>query len=203
MTYPVQLDVTSPPRYDRVQLAIRVVVSIALGCLGITASWLTWLLFVALPVVAAIGVSTRGARPYLDELGPRLWRVLSWLLAFSAYMLLLTDRFPTGEPTGVAAEIQIDGQPTVSSALLRLLTSIPSGFVLGLLGIVSWVLVIAGAVMILIECRVPDGILAFQRGILRWQARLLAYHASLVEEYPPFSFEDAHQPRPGDRASMV
>jgi len=203
MPYPVQLDVTSPLRFDRVQLALRVVVSIALGCLGVTAGWLSWLLFLALPVFAAIGVSTRGSRAYLDELGPRLWRVLYWLLAFSAYMLLLTDRFPTGEPTGVRVEIRIDGQPTPGSALLRLITSIPSGFVLGLLGIVSWVLVIAGAVMILIECRVPSSILGFQRGILRWQARLLAYHASLVEEYPPFSFEEAHPQRPGDRASMA
>jgi hypothetical protein len=203
MTYPVQLDVTSPLRFDRAQLALRVVVAIALGCIGMTGSWLTWLLFLVLPVFAAIGVSTRGARRYLDELGPGLWRVLTWLLAFSAYMLLLTDRFPTGEPTGVQVEIQVDGQPTVGSALVRLLTSIPSGIVLGLLGIVSWVLILVGAGMILIEGRVPFGILGFQRGILRWQARLLAYHASLVEDYPPFSFEDTHQPRPGDRASMA
>ncbi|HEX7841670.1 MAG TPA: DUF4389 domain-containing protein [Kofleriaceae bacterium] len=203
MTYPVQLDVTSPPRFDRVQLALRVVVAIALGWVGITAGWLSWLLFLALPVIAAIIVSTRGPRHYLDEFGPGLWRVLRWLLAFWAYMLLLVDRFPTDENTGVDVELQIDSHPTVGSALLRLITSIPSGVVLALLGIVSWVLVIVGAVMILIECRVPAGILGFQRGILRWQARLLAYHASLVDEYPPFSFEDAHQPRPGDRASMV
>jgi len=203
MTYPVQLDVTSPPRYDRVQLALRAVIAIALGCLGVTGGWLMWLLYLALPVIAAVAVSTRGARSYLDELGPRLWHVLRWLLAFWAYMMLLIDRFPTREPTGVEVEIQVDGQPTPGSALLRLITSIPSGFVLGLLGIVSWVLVIAGAVMILIERRVPDGILGFQRGVLRWQARLLAYHASLVDEYPPFSFEDTHQPRPDDRASMV
>lgn len=203
MTYPVQIDVTSPLRFDRVQLALRAVVAIALGCVGVTAGWLSWLLFLTLPVIAAIAVSTRGARSYVDDLGPRLWRMLSWLLAFSAYMLLLVDRFPTGEPTGVTVEIRIDGQPTPGSALLRLITSIPSGFVLVLLGIVSWVLVIAGAVMILIERRVPAGILGFQRGILRWQARLLAYHASLVDEYPPFSFEAASLPRPGDRASMV
>jgi hypothetical protein len=65
------------------------------------------------------------------------------------------------------------------------------------------VLVIVGAVTILIDGHVPSGILAFQRGMLRWQARLLAYHASLIEEYPPFSFEDTQHPRPGDRATLT
>jgi hypothetical protein len=202
MTYPVQLDVTSPPRFERVQLALRAVIAIALAWLGITLGWLGFLLFLALPVIAATLVSTRGPQPYVDEVGPRLWRALSWLLAFSAYMLLLVDRFPVGEPTGVRIEIQRDGRPTTSSALLRLITSIPSGFVLAILGIASWVLVVVGAVMILIECQVPSAILAFQRGMLRWQARLFAYHASLVDEYPPFSFEDTH-PRQDNRASML
>jgi hypothetical protein len=35
--------------------------------------------------------------------------------------------------------------------------------------------------------------------MLRWQARLAAYLASLVEEYPPFSFE-ADPAQPGDHA---
>ena len=37
--------------------------------------------------------------------------------------------------------------------------------------------------------RIPPSILAFQRGVLRWNARLVAYHASLVEEYPPFALD--------------
>lgn len=202
MIYPVQLDVTSPLRFDRIQLALRLVLALVLGWLGVTGGWLTCVLFLALPVIAAIAVSSRGARRYVDEVAPPLWRALSWLLAFSAYMLLLVDRFPTGEPTGVRISVELDGRPTVGSALLRLITSIPSAFVLGILGIVSWLLIVVGVVTILIERTVPSGVLAFQRGVLRWQARLLAYHASLVDEYPPFSFEEA-QPRPGDHASMV
>lgn len=190
MPYPVQLDVASPPRYDRVQLALRLVLSLALGWLGVTAGWLWCLLFLALPVIAAVVISTRGSGPYVADFGPQLWRALSWLIAFSAYMLLLTDRFPTRESGEVRAVVQIEGQPTIGSALFRLILSIPSALVLAVLGFVSWILVIAGAVMILIEYQVPAGILGFQRGVLRWQARLLAYHASLVDAYPPFSFDD-------------
>jgi hypothetical protein len=202
MDYPVQLDVTSPPRFDRIQLVLRLALAIALGWLGITAGWLMCVVFLTLPIVAAIVVSTHGARVYVDDTGPKLWRAIGWLLALSAYMLLLVDRFPLGETGNVRIELRLTGQPTTSSAMLRLIMSIPSGFVLGLLGIVSSVMFVVGVVTILIDETVPAGIVAFQRGVLRWQARLLAYHASLVDEYPPFSFEEPHT-RPGDRASMV
>jgi hypothetical protein len=197
MTYPVQVEVASPPTYDRVQVALRVVISLALGWVGVSAGWVGLALFLALPVIAAIAVSTRGPQAYLDDTAPRVWRVATWLLALSAYMLLLTDRFPAGEPTGVQVMLRPDGHPTTGSALLRLITSIPSGVVLAVLGFVSSVLFVIGAVIILIEQRVPAAILGFQRGVLRWQARLLAYHASLVDEYPPFSLE-ARPAQPGD-----
>ncbi len=199
MTYPVQLEVTSPARFDRVQLALRLVLAIALGWVGVSAGWLGCALFLALPVIAAVMISTRGAQAYLDDTGPKMWRVVSWLLAFSAYMLLLTDRFPAGEPTDVQVQLRADGHPTTGSALLRLITSLPSGFVLALLGCVSSVLFLIGAVTILAEQQVPAWILGFQRGVLRWQARLAGYHASLVDEYPPFSFEAAPA-QPGDHA---
>lgn len=199
MTYPVQIEATSPLRFDRIQLALRLVIAIALGWVGVSAGWLGCALFLALPVIAAIVISTRGAQAYLDDTGPKVWRVVSWLLAFSAYMLLLTDRFPAGEPTDVQIQLRPDGHPTTGSALLRLITSIPSGFVLAILGFVSSVLFVIGAVMILIDQQVPTWILGFQRGMLRWQARLAAYHASLVDEYPPFSFE-ADPAQPGDHA---
>lgn len=199
MTYPVQLEVTSPARFDRVQLALRLVLAIALGWLGVSAGWLGCALFLALPVIAAVVISTRSAQAYLDDTGPKVWRVVSWLLALSAYMLLLTDRFPAGEPTEVQVQIRPDAHPTTSSALLRLITSLPSGFVLALLGCVSSVLFLIGAVMILVEQQVPGWILGFQRGVLRWQARLAGYHASLVDEYPPFSLEAAPA-QPGDHA---
>lgn len=199
MTYPVQIEVISPARFDRVQLALRLAIALALGWVGVSAGWLGCALFLALPVIAAVVISTRGAQAYLADTGPKLWRIVSWLLALSAYMLLLTDRFPAGEPTGVQIQIRPDGQPTTSSALLRLITSLPSAVVLALLGFVSSVLFVIGAILVLIDERVPAGILGFQRGVLRWQARLAGYHASLVDDYPPFSFE-ADPAQPGDHA---
>ena len=110
-------------------------------------------------------------------------------------MALLVDRFPTGDDDDVRIQIANTGRPTVGSALSRLVTSIPSGFVLLLLWCVSSVLWIVAAVSVVLGLAMPDSILAFQRGVLRWQARLVAYHASFVEEYPPFSFDtsDRHE----------
>jgi Domain of unknown function (DUF4389) len=202
MSYPVQLDVTSPPRFERVQVVLRFAIAIALGWLGSITGWLPGLVFFALPVIAATVVSTRGAQRYLDDVAPALWRAIRWLLALTAYMLLLVDRFPAGEATDVQVNVQVDAHPTTGSTLLRLITSIPSACVLGILGIASSVLFVVGVVTILIDGQVPRAILAFQRGMLRWQARLWAYHASLVDEYPPFSFEESES-TPSDRARMI
>jgi len=68
--------------------------------------------------------------------------------------------------------------------------------VLGLLGIVSGIVWIIAAVMVLIQESYPDGLYNFQRGVLRWEARLLGYHASLVHEYPPFALDTGPEPAP-------
>jgi hypothetical protein len=186
--YPVHVDVASPPRLERIQLLLRVALAVVLGWLGITAGWLVCTMYVLLPVIAAIAISSRGSTGYPTEVGPKLWRVLAWLLQLSAYMMLLVDRFPTGGDYPARPEIRFTGQPTIGSALLRLATSIPSGVVLVLLWCVSTVLWLMAAVLVVVGATVPEPILAYQRGVLRWQARLVAYHASLVDEYPPFSF---------------
>ena len=187
--YPVHVVVNSPATFDRVQLLLRIALAVALGWVGITAGWLICMLYGMLPVVAAIASSSIGNERFANEFAPRLWRVLRWLLQLSAYMLLLVDRFPTGDDTGVHIDLQPTGKPTAGSALVRLITSIPSGLVLIVLWCVSGFLWLIAAGLVLLGGPMASSILAFQRGVLRWQARLVAYHASLVDEYPPFSFD--------------
>ena len=67
--------------------------------------------------------------------------------------------------------------------------AIPSALVLALIGIASWVVWIIAAISVLINETYPEGLWRFQRGVVRWEARLLGYIASLVEPYPPFSFD--------------
>jgi hypothetical protein len=187
--YPVRIDAISPPRFDRVQLLLRVVIAIVLGWFGFTAGWLACVLFALLPLIAAVAISSRGRDAYLKELAPPLWATLGWLLELSAYMLLLVDRFPVDGGRSIVTEVRYTGQPTTGSALARLVTSLPSGIVLSLLWCVSIVLWVVAALAVLLGVAIPRSIHAFQRGVLRWQGRLVAYHASFVAEYPPWSFD--------------
>lgn len=194
MTYPVHLEVHSPARFDRVQLALRLAVGLVLGAFGITFGWIFGLLYAALPALAAIAIGARGASSYRDEAAPRIVGVLEWLVAFHAYMMLLTDRFPVERARAdVRLRIDVGGRPTVGSALVRLLTSIPLALAMFVLAMVGGVLWVIGVLAILFAESQPDFVLTFQRVVLRWQARWLAYHASLVEPYPPFHL-DAEEP---------
>jgi len=192
--YPVTFDVSRPEKFERPQLFLRILVAIILWVL---AGIIGWVFYLAFPVLAAIFVSQKGPEKYLEEDGPRMTEWLRWVVAIFAYLLILTERFPTEKPEEtVRFEVSPGGSPTVGSALLRLIYSIPSVLVLGLLGIVSAVVWVIAAVMVLIQENYPDGLYNFQRGVLRWEARLLGYHASLVDQYPPFALDTDPEPAP-------
>ncbi len=192
--YPVTFDVSRPAKFERPQLFLRILVAIILWVLASIAGWVLYLGF---PVLAAIFISQKGPEKYLEEDGPRMTEWLRWVVAIFAYLLILTDRFPTEKPEEIIRfEVSTSGSPTVGSALLRLIYSIPSLLVLGLLGIVSGVILLIAAVMVLIQENYPDGLYDFQRGVLRWEARLLGYHASLVDQYPPFALDTGPEPAP-------
>jgi hypothetical protein len=50
--------------------------------------------------------------------------------------------------------------------------------------------------MVLVQENYADGLYDFQRGVLRWEARLLAYHSSLIEQYPPFALDTGPESSP-------
>ncbi|MFT3765673.1 MAG: DUF4389 domain-containing protein [Minicystis sp.] len=192
-SYPVFFSITRPERFDRAQVALRLLILAVFSIVGITMGALFGLLYLALPLFAAIAVSTKGGRRFLDEDGPRFARGIRWVMSAYAYMMLLTDHLPSSPEDDVRLAIEPGAWsapgPSTGSALLRLITSLPSAFVLGLLGLVSWVVWLVAAVMILVTEDYPAALHAFQCGVLRWQARLFAYHASLTEPYPPFAFD--------------
>ena len=195
--YPVTFDVDRPEKFERPQVFLRILVAVILSILGGALGWIFGLVYLGLPVVAAIFVSQKGGEKYLAEDGPRVTGWLRWIVAFYAYLGILTDRFPSEKPEElVRLEVQTGGTPTVGSALLRLIYSIPSAIVLSVLSIVSAVIWLIAAVMVLIQENYPEGLYDFQRGILRWEARLLGYHASLVEQYPPFALDTEPEPAP-------
>jgi hypothetical protein len=80
----------------------------------------------------------------------------------------------------------------VGAALARIVTGLPSALVLGVLSVGSWVVWLVSAAVILFTEQYPETLYDFQCGVLRWQARLLGYLASLTLAYPPFSFDTGH-----------
>ena len=179
-------DVSYPQRFDRVQVVLRVVIIWLAALIGIPFGWILYLGF---PVLAAVLISQKDGNRYLAEDSPRVTRWLGWVMAVSAYIGLLTDKLPASGEATVHFQIETSGTPSPGSALLRILKAIPSALVLALLMFVSAIVWVIAAVWILIGETYPESLYGFQRGVVRWLARLLAYLASLVDYYPPFSLE--------------
>lgn len=185
MPYPVTFDVERPARFERAHVFLRLALLIVIG-------WTVHplgLLWLGLPIVAAVLLAQNGGRRYLDEDGRMITGVLSWIVGLAAYLALLTDVLPGGGREPVRFEVARSGSPTTGSALLRILSAIPSVIVLSILvcfgAIVWWV----AAVLVLAGGTYPESLWHFLRGIVRWEACLVTYLASLVDRYPPFRLE--------------
>jgi hypothetical protein len=185
MAFPVTLDVERPPVFQRAHVFLRVALLVVIGWIGHPFG----LLWLGLPVAAAILISQKGGRQYLDESGQPATRILHWILDLVAYLAFLTDDLPGQGEHPVRLEVERSGSPTVGSALLRILYAIPSVIVLAILVLVSAIVWVIAAVSVLVGERYPESLWRFLLGIVRWEACLLAYLASLVDRYPPFTLE--------------
>ncbi len=183
--HPIQLRVEHATQMDRAQVVIRLILLVALGAIGCSSVY--WVLYLALPALAAMRISQATADRYLGDDGPRIARALEWLAGAYAYLWLLTDVFPSSDRKGVIdLDVNPNGTPTASTALLRLVTSLPALVMLGLLSIVAGLLWPIGAVFVLAGRRLPGALFDFFLLTLRGQFRCIAYHLSLVDRYPSF-----------------
>jgi hypothetical protein len=89
---PVIFDVERPPAFGRLHVVLRLALLVVISWIGHPFG----LLWLALPVVAAIFIAQKDGRRYLDEDAPKLTGVLRWIVTMVAYLALLTDRLPGG-----------------------------------------------------------------------------------------------------------
>jgi hypothetical protein len=184
--HPVQFHVEAPAQMERIHIVIRLAILLALG----TVAWSSvyWFVYLLIPAAAALVISQKSYQRYFAEDAPPIGRVLHWLAAAYAYLWLLTDRFPTGADQGpVEFRLEVQSAPTVSSALLRLIYTLPALFVLVIISIAASFLWIIGAITIVLSGKLPSAFANFFALKLRYQFRLLAYHLSLVDQYPSFA----------------
>ena len=191
-SYPLTFEVASPlAPFERAHVALRIIVLFFLGLLGLSVCALAGIVYVALPIAAAVLAPPPGTTQRRETVRMVGW--IRWIMDASAYFALVTDELPTeAGHDPVRLEVVPTGVPTVGSALLRLVKSIPAAIVLGLLTAIGTVVWLIAAVSILVCRRYAAGLRTYLIGVLRYQARLLAYHASLVTEYPPFELDEAH-----------
>jgi hypothetical protein len=190
--YGVTFDTARPDKFDRAHIFIRILIIVILSILAGAIGWVLALVYLGIPVLAAVLISQKGPERYLAESSDNVTRWLGYIVGFYAYLSLLTDRLPTGEAAGFQAvrfEVRPSGSPSAGNALLRLILAFPNAIVLGLLWLVGAVFLVIAAISVLLSESYPAGIYDFLRGLNRWEARLLVYLASLVEAYPPFSLD--------------
>lgn len=191
--YPAIFDINQPQKYDRMQVLIRILIVVILSLIPIIGA-VTGLIWLGIPVLAAILISQKGAERYHAEAGEDMLKYQGYIIAAYAYLGLLTDKLPN-EPVNeiLRFDVQPTGTPSVGQALLRIILVIPHAIALWLLGFVAFILIIVAGIMILINESYPEGIYSFLRGYMRWYVRVLAYLGSLVDEYPPFALDTGNE----------
>jgi hypothetical protein len=186
--YPVTLESRFSPRFERVQVFYRILWLAAVGILHQTVGGLFVALYLILPVAAAVSISRNRGTGFDEHDRDSLVAVIDWAVSFYAYLLFVSDRFPS--PSGDNATrlvVRPSGAPHVGSAIGRLVKTLPHAVVLCVLGFAAGLVACALAILVLATEKCPEGLRAFQRDVVAWVGRVLAYHASLVEAYPPFA----------------
>jgi len=206
-TYPVHYSVEHPPRFSRINLLVRAVAFAALGVFGLSFGTVFLFAYLILPVIAASRLSgAADPEAYLRQDGPRVVAGLRWFAALSAWAGLTAERLPGRSPEETV-RLELEAAPhralTPSSAIWRVLTGIPSALVLAILGWLGMFVWVWAALSILFTERVGPHAFNYLVGLQRWSIRLLAYQASLVDEYPPFSFSDPAPALPAARVTSM
>ncbi|MCZ6706769.1 MAG: DUF4389 domain-containing protein [Chloroflexi bacterium] len=182
--YPVSVSVAKPDRFQRVHLILRI------GLWVVVTYLFNSFLLLAGPVISAVLVAQRGDQSFHERYGEIYGKVVAFIMGLQGYMFFASDDFPEwGEGGSLHYDYTPTGEPTVGSALLRIIKVIPHLIALWILGILALALGFVAAVTVLFSESVPHGIWKFLMGYVAWDARVLTYFLSMVEEYPPFSLD--------------
>jgi hypothetical protein len=177
--YTATFDIAKPARFTRPNVFIRIIGVFIFGIVN-------WLVVVLLPLYAAFQISSQKEK-YLQNETVKGW--LRSYIGLCAYVYLLTDEFDGSKDPSFRFDVTPGGTPTLGGALLRYIMGIPHILIIGALGSVASIIWFIGSVMILISEDYAAGLFDINRGVVRWIARYAPYHASLVQEYPPFAFD--------------
>jgi hypothetical protein len=124
----------------------------------------------------------------------------------ASYVAFLREAYPpfaftaTAEDPGDDPDVRVEVSPRLDdrnrlTVLVRLVLVIPHAVVLALLGLAATLVLLVSAFAILVTGRWPAGLRPFVVGCARWWLRVEAYMLLLVDDYPPFAFDDLSAPQ--------
>jgi Domain of unknown function (DUF4389) len=100
------------------------------------------------------------------------------------------------ERSPVDVQVNLSGVPTVRTALLRLVFSLPALLLVAVLSIASGFVWLLAALAALVSERVPRALAEFLLLAIRVRFRFIAYHLSLVDRYPSLADQSVNHPVP-------
>lgn len=125
--------------------------------------------------------------------------VVRYQTRVASYALWMRESYPPFEFDLVAGDpgtdpVRVDVRPQLAdrnrlTVGLRFLWIIPVAIALAVLGVVAWVIGLAGFVAVLFTGRWPAGLRHVLVGIARFAIRVHAYAYLLVDDYPPLSLD--------------
>jgi len=191
-TYPVNIDVTSPPQVARWRPLINWLLVLPQSI------WLLILLIVAelASIVAWFAIVFTGSLP--DGLGNFIAGVLRYSWRVEAYLYAWTEVYPSfslpsgySDPGDYPAVFYSAPEPQRNrlTVLLRIIWAIPQLVVLYFVRIAASVVLLLAWFAVLFTGRWPEGMRNFCIGYMRWEIRVLAYLFLLTDVYPPFRLE--------------
>lgn len=200
----VRTTINQPAFYQRRHVLVRLGVLLVAAALSVVLwvvdlkflsytvglSWIFGVGYFITPIIVAVKVWRKGPERFHAEDGPWLREKVRQTVALSAYLNALTDR----PSTGVDVEVTMTGRPTPLSAFLRLFATLPSLLVMAVVYVVAFLPFTVMITLIMLKRTYPQGLFDFLAAMIRWQARLLAYHASLIDEYPPLTLKVSPSP---------
>jgi hypothetical protein len=117
-----------------------------------------------------------------------------------AYFGFLREEYPpfafglTADDAGDVPAVRTDFETTYEdrnrlTVAFRWILALPQFVVVAVLGLVSYLAILVGAVIVLFTGKWPEGLRDFVVNVARWVTRVNAYVLLLTDEYPPFRFE--------------
>ena len=194
--YPVQVEAERQEEYNRFLPLVK-------WLLAIPHYFVLFFLFIGLffaKIVAFFAVLITGRYP--EGIFNFVCGVLRWSWNVTAYVYLLTDRYPPfalDQDPAYPAQLEI-AYPAEGvnrwRPLVHWLLIIPYAIVAGVLTYLAGIVAFIGVFVILFTKNLPEGMFKLILIPYRWQFRASAYALFMVTRYPPFEWDEPAATRP-------